>query len=165
MPPAHHQALRSVALIEALKGMIVLIAGFGLLSFLNRDNELFAEQIIRQLHLNPEHYYPQIFINAMARLEDSHLWALAGVAAIYATVRFVEAYGLWHERRWAEWLAALSGGIYLPFEIYELFRNPSGLLLGAFSLNLIVVGYMVWLLTESRRKRAAEIKQAGADHR
>jgi len=134
MPPAHHQALRSVALIEALKGMIVLIAGFGLLSFLNRDNELFAEQIIRQLHLNPEHYYPQIFINAMARLEDSHLWAL-------------------------------SGGIYLPFEIYELFRNPSGLLIGAFSLNLIVVGYMVWLLTESRRKRAAEIKQAGADHR
>ena len=165
MPPAHHQALRSVALIEALKGMIVLIAGFGLLSFLNRDNELFAEQIIRQLHLNPEHYYPQIFINAMARLEDSHLWALAGVAAIYATVRFVEAYGLWYERRWAEWLAALSGGIYLPFEIYELFRNPSSLLLGAFSLNLIVVGYMVWLLTESRRKRAAEIKQAGADHR
>ncbi len=165
MKTAHHQALRSVALIEALKGIVVLIAGFGLLSFLNRDNELFAEQIIRQLHLNPEHYYPQIFINAMARLEDSHLWALAGVAAIYATVRFVEAYGLWYERRWAEWIAALSGGIYIPFEIYELFHNPSGLLIGALSLNLVVVGYMVWLLTETRRKCAAEIKQAAADHR
>jgi uncharacterized membrane protein (DUF2068 family) len=161
----HHKALRPVALIEALKGLIVLIAGFGFLSFLNRDNELFAEQIIRQLHLNPEHYYPQIFITAMARLEDSHLWALAGVAAIYATVRFVEAYGLWYERRWAEWLAALSGGIYIPFETYELFRNPSGLLIGVLSLNLVIVGYMVWLLTETRRKSAAKIKPGAVDHR
>ena len=143
----------------------MLIAGFGLLSFLNRDNELFAEQIIRQLHLNPDHYYPQIFINAIARLENSQLWAFAGMAAIYATVRLVEAFGLGYQRRWAEWLAALSGGIYLPFEIYELFRNPSGSLIGALGLNLVVVGYMVWLLTESRRKRAAEIKQAEADHR
>ena len=110
MSLAHHQALRSVAFIEALKGIIVLIAGFGLLSFLNRDNELFAEQIIRQLHLNPDHYYPQIFINAMARLENSQLWAFAGMAALYATVRLVEAVGLGYQRRRAEWLAALSGG-------------------------------------------------------
>ena len=154
MSSVAHKALRPIALFEAFKGAVVLIAGFGLLSFLGRDNEEFAEQIIRHLQLNPAKHYPQIFITAMSRLNDSHLMALAGFAAIYAIVRFVEAYGLWYERRWAEWLAALSGGIYVPIEIYELTHRITWIRLGALILNLIVVGYMVWLLTESRRRRA-----------
>ena len=52
-------------------------------------------------------------------------------AAGYGIVRGVEAYGLWHARRWAEWFAALSGGIYVPFEIYELATKPSGVALAA----------------------------------
>lgn len=152
--PITHKALRPIAILEAGKGLIVLIVGFGLLSFLNRDNQAFAEQIIRLLHLNPAKHYPQIFITAMARLEDSHLWALAGLAALYALVRFVEAYGLWYERRWAEWLAALSGGIYIPLEIYELARRVTWLRVGALIVNVVIVAYMVWLLTENRRRRA-----------
>lgn len=151
--PIAHKALRSIAVLEALKGAIVLIAGFGLLSFLDRDNQAFAEKIIRNLHLNPAHHYPHIFISAMAKIEDSHLWAIAGLAALYAAVRFVEAYGLWKERRWAEWLAALSGGIYIPIEIYELARHVTWLKVGALAINLAIVSYLVWLLTETRRKQ------------
>lgn len=158
MSSVAHQALRPIAVIEAFKGAIVLIAGFGLLSFLDRDNEIHAEQIIRVLHLNPAHHYPQIFITAMARLDDSHLWALAGFAALYAALRFVEAYGLWFERRWAEWLAAVSGGVYVPIEIYELTQHVTWLRVGALVINLLVVAYMVWLLTERRRMAAAARK-------
>lgn len=136
----------------------MLIAGFGLLSFLGRDNEEFAQAIIRHLQLNPAKHYPQIFITAMSRLNDSHLLALASFAALYALVRFAEAYGLWNERRWAEWLAALSGGIYIPIEIYELLHRANWLKVAALVINLIVVAYMVWLLTETRRRRAAALK-------
>ena len=137
----------------------MLIAGFGLLSFLGRDNEEFAEQIIRHLQLNPAKHYPQIFITAMSRMSDSHLVVLAGFAAVYAIVRFVEAYGLWNERRWAEWLAALSGGIYVPIEIYELMHRVTWVRCAALGVNLVVVGYMVWLLTETQRRRAAAEKK------
>ena len=150
-----HKALRPIAIFEAFKGAIVLIAGFGMLSFLGRDAEVFAERLVNRLHLNPAHHNPQIFITAMARLEDWHLWALAGFAAVYAGVRFAEAYGLWHERRWAEWFAALSGGVYIPIEIYELAHRVTWLRLTALVVNVLVVGYMVWLLTENRRRRAA----------
>ncbi|HKB57509.1 MAG TPA: DUF2127 domain-containing protein [Lacunisphaera sp.] len=162
MPSLAHKALRPIAVFEAFKGAIVLIAGFGLLSFLDRDNEVYAERIIRHLHLDPAAHYPQIFITAMARLEDAHLWALAGLAALYAGVRFAEAYGLWYERRWAEWLAALSGGIYLPIEIYELAQRVTWLRIGALVINLLVVFYMIWLLTENRRRRAAAEKKLTA---
>lgn len=151
--PIAHKALRPIAVFEALKGAVVLIAGFGLLSFLDRNNEVFAERIIRNLHLNPAHHYPHIFITAMGQLEDSHLLALAGLAALYAVVRFVEAYGLWNERRWAEWLAALSGGIYIPFEIYEVMRHVTWLRVSALALNVVIVSYLAWLLVETRRRR------------
>ncbi len=162
MSSVAHKFLRPIAVFEAFKGAIVLIAGFGLLSFLDRDNEVYAEQIIRHLHLDPAAHYPQIFIMAMARLEDSHLWALAGFAALYAAFRFVEAYGLWYARRWAEWLAALGGAVYVPIEIYELVHRVTWLRIGALVVNLLVVAYMIWLLTESQRKRAAAEKKLTA---
>src|SRR5690348_15547066 len=98
----------------------------------------------------------------MARMEDSHLLALAGLAALYSLVRFIEAYGLWFERRWAEWLAALSGGIYIPLEIYELIIRATWLKFAALVINLVVVAYMVWLLTETIRKRHLAQKELTA---
>lgn len=155
MPDSSHcKGLRTVALIEATKGVIVLVVGFGLLSFLGRDAEIFAGRLVNRLHLNPANHYPHVFIQAMADLNNTRLWLIAGFAALYATLRFFEAYGLWHARRWAEWFAALSGGIYVPFELYELVLRASWLKFGALVVNLVIVGYMVWLLTESRRKRA-----------
>ena len=150
-----YQALRPIAAFEAFKGAIVLIAGFGLLNFLGKDADELAERLVHRMHLDPANHYPQIFIRAMANVTDTHLWLMAGFAALYATVRFVEAYGLWHERRWAEWLAALSGGVYVPVEIYELINHATWLKAGALVLNLIVVAYMIRLLTESRRRHRA----------
>ena len=68
-------------MVEAAKGAIVLVIGFGLLSFLGRDAEDFAEHLVNRLHLNPAHHYPQIFIQAMSDVTDSGLWMLAGLAA------------------------------------------------------------------------------------
>ena len=39
-------------------------------------------------------------------------------------LRFIEAYGLWYIRPWAEWMAIASGSIYIPFEVADLLRKP-----------------------------------------
>jgi uncharacterized membrane protein (DUF2068 family) len=64
------------------------------------------------------------------------------LAAAYAFVRLIEAYGLWRNRTWAKWVAALSGGIYVPFELYELYLGVSWLKLAALLINVAVVVYM-----------------------
>ena len=152
----HQRGLRAVAIFEAFKGAIVLIAGFGLLSFIGRDAEQIAEQIVHRMHLNPAHHYPQIFLEAAAKVNNTHLVLLAVFAMLYTTIRFVEAYGLWHERRWAEWLAALGGAIYVPIEIYEVLHRVTWVRVTFLTLNVAVVAYMVWLLSENnRRARAA----------
>ena len=145
-----HKTVRAVALFEAAKGSLVILTGFGALSLLHRDAQLFAERLIGHLHLNPAKHIPQIFIEAAAHLTDARLWVLAMFAAAYGLVRFVEAYGLWHGRRWAEWFAAASGAVYVPFEFYELLHKVSWLALGAFAANLLVVGLMIFALLRSQ---------------
>jgi uncharacterized membrane protein (DUF2068 family) len=147
---------------EAFKGAIVLVLSYGMLSFLGRDTEEVAEQLILRMHLDPANHYPQIFIRTMSAVTDTRIWLLAGFATLYAAVRFIEAYGLWRERRWAEWFAAFSGGVYIPIELYELARHPTWIHFATLMINLIIVAYMVWLLTESKRRQAAMEKMRAA---
>jgi uncharacterized membrane protein (DUF2068 family) len=147
--------VRAVALFEALKGTLVLVAGFGLLSLVHRDLQDLAERLVQHSHLNPASHYPRVFIEAASRMSDSRLRTLAVLAFVYSVVRFVEAYGLWHMRAWAEWFAIISGCVYLPIELYELFDRPThlrGLVLFA---NASIVAYLLYVRL-SRTGRAAE---------
>jgi uncharacterized membrane protein (DUF2068 family) len=135
--------VRAVALFEAAKGTLVLLTGFGALSLIHHDVQRIAEQLVGHLHLNPAKHYPRIFIDTAANLTDTRLWRLAILAATYGLIRFVEAYGLWLGRRWAEWFAAVSGGIYIPFEIYELLQRVTWLAIGALVVNVLIVVLMI----------------------
>ena len=137
--------VRAIAFFEAVKGTLVVIAGFGLLSLVHRDLEDLAERLVRHSHLNPASHYPRVFIEAAARTSDSRLRTLAALAFVYSTVRFVEAYGLWHMRAWAEWFAILSGCVYLPIEAYELIEKPTLIRAGILILNALVVAYLLYV--------------------
>jgi uncharacterized membrane protein (DUF2068 family) len=135
--------LRAVATLEATKGAVVLAAGFGLLEILHLGAQQLAEEVVRNFHLNPASRYPRIFLHLAERATPANLWPLAFGAAAYSALRFTEAYGLWRQRRWAEWLSVVSGIIYIPFEIWELGRGVTGLKLSMLGLNLVVVGYLI----------------------
>ncbi len=145
--------LRIVSSFEATKGLLVLLTGFGLLAYIHEDLHLAAERLVRHFHLNPASRYPLIFLDLAGHVTDRQLWFMALFALLYAVVRFVEAYGLWHERRWAEWFGLFSGGIYVPLELFEIARGvtwPKAVLL---IVNVGIVGYLYLILYQSRHKR------------
>jgi uncharacterized membrane protein (DUF2068 family) len=144
------RALRAVASVEFIKGLIVLLAGFGVLSLVHRDAWDVAESFLEWLHISPDTHYAQVFLNLADQVTDAKLWAVAVGATAYSSLRFVEAYGLWKERAWAEWLALISGAIYLPFEIYELVRQPDWVHVIILVVNLAVVLYMAYLRVQAR---------------
>ena len=158
---AKHQALRSIAIFEGLKGTIVFVLGFGLLGFLGHDDARFVEQWVVRMHIDPANRYLHPVIHALSEVSDTRLVLLMGFATFYTVVRFTEAYGLWRGRRWAEWFAALSGALYIPVELYEMTQRITWLRIAALTLNLVIVAYMVWLLTENRRR--ARTTEAGQD--
>lgn len=141
-------ALKTVAVYEAVKGVLVLLLGSGVISLLHLHSNVqaLALQLIEHYHLNPTSRFPRIFIDTVAKLNDRRLWMLAGFAFIYVVLRFVEAYGLWKARAWAEWLTALSSAIYIPFEVVELVQHASWLGAATLVLNLAIVGFMAYCL-------------------
>ncbi len=142
--PKQHQrrALHAVALLEAAKGALIITAGFGLLALIHRDVQTLAEEIVRHFHLNPASGIPRIFLESASAADGSRLQLLALGAFGYASVRFIEAWGLWRGRPWAEWLGIVSGGIYLPLEIYELFISITPVKVGIFLVNVAVVAVL-----------------------
>ena len=147
---ALHQVVRAVAVLEALKGLVAVLAAAGLLSLLHSDLYLAAARLVEHAHLNPASKYPRIFIDAAGQLHDARLVLIAVGAAGYSVVRFVEAYGLFRQRSWAEWLAAGSGAIYIPMEVFELLRGPNWLGAALLLLNVAIVALMICALLNRR---------------
>jgi uncharacterized membrane protein (DUF2068 family) len=145
--------LRVVALFEGAKGALVLVAGCGLLSFIHKDLHEAAVQLVELVHLNPARQYPRIFIDLTENVTDSQLWAMAAAALMYSIVRFVEAAGLWLERKWAEWFGVLTGGLYVPLELFEVTRGVTWPKVTVLAVNIGVVLYLLFELNRTGGKR------------
>ena len=139
-------------MFEAAKGALVVAAGLGLLSLLHHDLQAVAERLVQHSHLNPAHHYPQIFIEAAGRMNDARLVGLAVLAFLYSALRFVEAYGLWHMRTWAEWLAIVAGSAYVPIEVYEIWQRPTWLRGFVLLTNVLIVVYLVKVRVAGRHR-------------
>jgi uncharacterized membrane protein (DUF2068 family) len=155
--PEHIKGVRTVATIEFAKGMVVVLAGLGVFSMRHKNIWGIAESFLEFLHANPHHHYVGFFIDLVSRISDVRLWKIALVAGIYAILRFVEAYGLWYALPWAEWMAAITGGIYIPFEAADLIRRPTWFRLAVIVVNSLIVFYMLNLRldAEEKKRRAA----------
>ena len=143
-----------VAILIAVKGVLVLLLGLGLLAFIHRDVEEIAEHLIYHYSISPNRRLSRMFLNAAASMSDTKILLMAGFGMVYSTVRFIEAWGLWRERAWAEWLVIASAGLYLPWEIYECIHKPT---LGHFAIlagNLAIIAYLGAIRLEALREKA-----------
>jgi len=138
--------IRMIAGYEAAKGLLVLVAGTGLLLLVHRDAQALAERLVTHLHLDPAKRVPRIFLQFMTEVTPGRLRWLALGAMAYALMRFAEAYGLWRGRRWAEWLGVVTAAVYIPFEAGALIRQPGAEPLVALALNLMIVLYLARVL-------------------
>jgi len=144
---ANLQVLRAVATFELTKGLIVLLASIGILLLVHREDPWdIADGLLRLLHISPDHHFAQVFLDWADSLTEAKLWAVAAVAVAYSLLRFVEAYGLWYAKAWGEWIALISGTLYVPFEIYKLVYRQSLFHISILLINLAVVFYMVYAL-------------------
>lgn len=140
---ARTQALRTVALMEFVKGLLVLTAALGVAFFV--DAKDVAEWLLNLLHISPDRHIAHLLLRLAGRLSDAKVWVVVTVSCSYSGLRFVEAYGLWRARAWAEWVAMISGALYLPIEIQLLAHRVSLLHVSFLVVNIAVVAFMFYL--------------------
>lgn len=153
-PAAKRRFLRAIALFEACKGLAALAALVGVLDLMHHDVRQLAIALIGRFGLSPDARYPSILLHYADLLPGANVRLLAALAFGYILLRWFEAYGLWQDRAWGEWLGALSGGIYIPFETAHLVHRPSLINVLVLAGNAITVGYLLFVLWRRREHDA-----------
>lgn len=148
--PDHHRGLRTVAIIEAVKGVVVLAVGFVFIEVLRHDVDLqeAALNLLYKLHIDPDRRLAHTFLRLAERMGSVDVVNVAAIVLLYSGLRFLESYGLWRQRIWAEWLAIISGAIYLPFELHALIRHPTPIHWAILLINIAIVLYIAYVRWE-----------------
>jgi len=149
------RGIRSIAIFEGVKGLLILLGGCGLLSLVHRDVSDVAEQLIYRMHLDPDKKYAGLFLDAVDNIDDQRLVSMALLALFISLLHLVQAYGLWRHQNWAEWLSVVSAGLLLPIEIFELARHANLLKAGMLMANLGIVVFLMYVIRNKQLRTAS----------
>lgn len=138
--------LRLIAGLEALKGLLALALVIMLLRLPARELDLGLANVAGLLGLHPGDLASAALWQGGTTDATASFAPLTLLAACYAGMRLLEAWGLWRARRWGVWLGATSGAIYLPFELGHILRGPGWLNVSVMAFNVALVGYLSWRL-------------------
>ena len=154
-PVAKQRTLRAIACFEAIKGAAALAGIIGVLDLMHRDVRHLAIELIGRFGQNPEAHFPSIILHYADLLPNANVDSLIFLASGYILLRILEAYGLWNQRAWGEWLGALSGGLYIPLEVAYLTQRLSAMTAIVLVGNIFVVGFLIFQLWLRRRARTS----------
>ena len=148
-------ALRTIALFEIAKGLLVLAAAYGLLSLRHTDLHAATDAFLLRHGIDPETHYRRLFIQSVAKATRYPINQIVGFALAYSTIRFAEGIGLWQGKHWAEWFAVISVALYLPLELQHFARHPTALSAGVILVNTALILYLANLLVQQRARKKA----------
>jgi len=143
----------AVAVFEFVKGTFVLLIGLGFLSLVHTDVQQAVEDIMHKMHVDPAWHFSKKLLEKAGTFDDTKLRQYAVLAFVLAGFRYVQAYGLWTEKHWAEWLTVLTAGFFVPWEAHHVFHKYSWPSLGLLLGNLAIVAYIAVILVQNRRER------------
>jgi uncharacterized membrane protein (DUF2068 family) len=109
-----------------------------------------VERVVQVLHVSPEGKLSNLFFELASHASDRNLWVLALSSLAYASVRLIEAHGLWREREWAQWFSLLSTALYLPPELYWMLGHPNWLKSVVLVINVMIFLFMLSLRLNGR---------------
>ena len=149
-PAAKRRTLRAIAVFEAIKGIAAFAAIIGVLDLMHHDVRHLAIELIGRFGLNPNAHYPSILLHYAELVPNADIHSLVILAFVYILVRLLEGYGLWNDLAWGEWLGALSGGLYIPFETGHLIHQPSAVNGIVLAGNVFMVSFLAIQLWSRR---------------
>jgi uncharacterized membrane protein (DUF2068 family) len=144
--PHRHPGLHVIALLEASKAVLALLAATGLEVLGPQPLRNGVNALIRRFSLDPDHGTLPSLLN-MINPDAVHLAAAAMIG--YGLLHLVEAWGLWRAKAWASWLGCLTAALYLPFDVFAIVRHPGWPSWTILAINLLVV----YVLARDLRKR------------
>jgi uncharacterized membrane protein (DUF2068 family) len=150
--PRRIRFLKLIAIFKILQGILLLVLGFSI-SFLN-SRTAWLEQISdwsdEELLLHHSRAVMYLLNKLQDALAGGQLRVTALLAFFYAAVLFTEGFGVYFQKRWAEFLMVFATGALIPLEVRHIWNRPS---LAAITV-LLVNCFIVWFLYRILRREA-----------
>jgi uncharacterized membrane protein (DUF2068 family) len=131
-----------IGLFKLVKGVGLLIAGFGLLKLLHKDVEEVALHWIAVLRVDPENRFIHSALLKIFNVTPRQLRELSVGTFIYAAIFLTEGTGLLTRKHWAEYMTLISTALFLPLEFWEIHLHLTLLKLTVTAVNLGIVWYL-----------------------
>ncbi len=141
--------LRLIGGFKFVCGLLLVALGIGLFRNARADPAAEAAHIVSALKLDPDNYYIHTAIEKVSGIKPSQLRAIGAGTFLYALMYLVEGGGLLLRKHWAEYLTVIATGVFIPLEIYEVFRRPNAIRISLLAINVAIVAYLIYQL---RRK-------------
>ena len=146
--PHAHPGLHVIAIVEAVKGSLALLAASGLELLGPAPLQRWVHELIARFQLDPSHGATAWLAQA---INPGAVHLAAAVAALYGGVHLVEGWGLWRAKAWASWLGCIAAALYLPFDLYAFALHRHWLEAVVVAINLLVVWVLARDLVVRRR--------------
>ncbi len=155
---AYDRGLLLIGIFKLTKSVFFFLLGIGALHMLHKDLGDEAMQAATSLRLDPEGRFVSLFMAKVDLIDAHHLREIGFATFAYSGLALIEGVGLMLQKVWAEYLTLSLTVLFLPWELFELFREVTPFRFGLLLINLAVLGYLLWLF--DRKKRAAGLREA-----
>jgi uncharacterized membrane protein (DUF2068 family) len=154
----HDKGLLLIGLFKLVEAAFFVAVGLGVLHFLHRDLGDAVLKLATRMRMDPEGRLVSFALDHVDSITQHRLKQIGVATFLYAAMRVTEGVGLVLEKVWAEYLTVGVTVSFLPWELYEIFRQADWIRVGLFVVNLAVLAYLLWWL---RRKQPVRVPGAG----
>jgi uncharacterized membrane protein (DUF2068 family) len=131
-----------IGLFKLFKGISLLIVGFGLLKLLHRDIGTVVEHWIEVLRVDPDNRFVHRALLRIFNVTPKQLKELSAGTFLYAGIFLTEGTGLVLRKHWAEYMTLISTGLFIPLEVYEIYRHFTWVKVAVTVVNVLIVWYL-----------------------
>lgn len=156
---SHNRLLLLIAVYKFLYALLFFVIGVGALHLLHKDIADEIDQIARYLRFNPESRLVNFLLEKAALVNEPLLRRIGLAAYSYAAITLLEGIGLYLEKAWGEFLTLVITASFLPWEILAIFHRLTWFRSALLIINILVFFYLLRLVAERARRRAAGRKR------
>lgn len=149
---ARDTGLYLIGLFKLAKAIFFVGVSLGALHFIHHDLSGAVNSIFHELHFDPESRLVDLVMDKVGMVTHRRLRLISLGSVLYALLCCTEAYGLLRRRVWAEFVTLWLSISFLPWEAYEMARQPNLWHLTIIVVNLAVVAYLIWMLRRKKRR-------------
>jgi len=131
-----------IGTFKLAKGVLLLALGLGLLQLGHHDVADVLARWTAELHIDPDGRHFGRAVQAIVALDERRLKAISAGLFVYSALFLSEGIGLLLRKRWAEYFTVIVTGSFIPLELYEIARRPSGVRVAVSLLNVAIVWYL-----------------------